>query len=309
VGEVKEIPFGCDSAACVKTLGGGFGHPTGVAVDGRGNVFVADSDISVLKEIPSGCASASCVRELGSGFSHPEGVAVDLSGNVYVADTGNDRVVMLQNAGVKSTLIPVTNLIDIGPSLTDTMQFIQNKMNEQGQVGYAMTTSRLKGVIYRHVYVMSGVVANPALCTLDTTETTTDTIEVAAGFTFSEKGIPVTSEDLHRRRDDIGTGTLKDVEKVIVENVQDFEDRRLAETGHAEITNTITPAIFYVQLLSSKPVFSFHNSYARGNQASQVQDITGKTNSFIFRDEEMANRVAKAMRHAIELCGGNRDSF
>jgi uncharacterized protein (DUF2384 family) len=29
-----------------------------------------------------------------------------------------------------------------------------------------------------------------------------------------------------------------------------------------------------------------------------------KENRFTFREEEMANRVAKAMVHAVELCGG-----
>jgi hypothetical protein len=33
-------------------------------------------------------------------------------------------------------------------------------------------------------------------------------------------------------------------------------------------------------------------------------DATGKTNGLTIRDEETANRVAKAMIHAVELCGG-----
>jgi sugar lactone lactonase YvrE len=73
-------------------LGGGFGAPYGVAVDGSGDVFVADKANSAVKEIPYGCASAGCVETLGSGFSAPSGVAVDGSGNVYVADTGNSLV-------------------------------------------------------------------------------------------------------------------------------------------------------------------------------------------------------------------------
>jgi large repetitive protein len=39
---VKEMPAGCASSSCVTTLGGGFGNPFGVAVDGSGNVYVAD---------------------------------------------------------------------------------------------------------------------------------------------------------------------------------------------------------------------------------------------------------------------------
>ena len=64
----------------------------GVAVDGSGNVYVADTNNNAVKEMPPGCASSSCVTTLGGGFSQPDGVAVDGSGNVYVADYGNNAV-------------------------------------------------------------------------------------------------------------------------------------------------------------------------------------------------------------------------
>jgi hypothetical protein len=34
------------------------------------------------------------------------------------------------------------------------------------------------------------------------------------------------------------------------------------------------------------------------------KDLTGKTTGITTRDEDTANRVAKAMTHAMELCGG-----
>jgi hypothetical protein len=73
-------------------LGGGFGTPSGVAVDGSGNVYVADWGNSAVKEMPPGCPSASCTITLGGGFGTPSGVAVDGAGNVYVADSGNNAV-------------------------------------------------------------------------------------------------------------------------------------------------------------------------------------------------------------------------
>jgi sugar lactone lactonase YvrE len=69
----------------IATLGGGFNGPFGMAVDGSGNVYVADQYGSAVKEMPAGCASSSCVTTLGGGFNHPQGVTVDGSGNVYVA--------------------------------------------------------------------------------------------------------------------------------------------------------------------------------------------------------------------------------
>jgi sugar lactone lactonase YvrE len=86
------MPAGCASSSCVTTLGGGFIGPYGVAVNGNGNIYVADHDNNAVKEMPAGCASSSCVTTLGGGFSGPQGVAVDGSGNVFVADYANKAV-------------------------------------------------------------------------------------------------------------------------------------------------------------------------------------------------------------------------
>jgi sugar lactone lactonase YvrE len=85
---VTEIPAGCASSACQITLGGGLTAAAGLAVDGAGNVFVADS-ISIndeVDEIPFGCHSAACVSMVGPSFAVPTGAAVDGNGNVFVAD-------------------------------------------------------------------------------------------------------------------------------------------------------------------------------------------------------------------------------
>ena len=67
----KEMPAGCVTSSCVTTLGGGFSYPYGVAVDGAGNIYVADYLRQQVKEMPPGCASSSCVTTLGGGFSQP----------------------------------------------------------------------------------------------------------------------------------------------------------------------------------------------------------------------------------------------
>jgi len=77
------------------SLGGSFGFaaPSGVAVDGGGNLFVADTVNSAVEEVLF-ASGYSAVNALGGSFafSAPSGVAVDGSGNLFVADPGNSTV-------------------------------------------------------------------------------------------------------------------------------------------------------------------------------------------------------------------------
>jgi large repetitive protein len=104
---VQKIPAGCRFSSCMTTLGGGFQDPYGVAVDGSGNIYVADTSNNAVKETPSGCASSICVVTLGGGFQSPHGVAVDGSGNIYIADTYNSAVKEMP-AGCASSICVVT---------------------------------------------------------------------------------------------------------------------------------------------------------------------------------------------------------
>ncbi len=72
---------------------GQFANPTGVAVDGSGNVFVADFNSRIQKFTNTGTflTKWGCPGSGDGQFSFPTGVAVDGSGNVFVAD-GNNRI-------------------------------------------------------------------------------------------------------------------------------------------------------------------------------------------------------------------------
>ena len=85
-GEGPQITF--EPPGAQPSLGSGFVQPGGTAVDGKGNVYVADPGDNAVDELTPGCASSSCVTQLGGGFSSPSGVAVDGGGNVFVADAG-----------------------------------------------------------------------------------------------------------------------------------------------------------------------------------------------------------------------------
>ncbi len=78
-----------------------FSHPTGVTVDGAGNVYVADAANNLIRKIdPTGLVStlAGSLGGFADGtaanamFQFPWDVAVDAVGKVYVADAGNQII-------------------------------------------------------------------------------------------------------------------------------------------------------------------------------------------------------------------------
>ena len=71
-------------------VGSGFSSPQGVAVDGAGNVYIADSGNNAIKEWV--VASNTVITLVTNGLNQPYGVAVDGAGNVYIADTFNNVV-------------------------------------------------------------------------------------------------------------------------------------------------------------------------------------------------------------------------
>jgi DNA-binding beta-propeller fold protein YncE len=69
----------------------GLNVPQGVAVDGPGNVYIADNGNNAIKEWT--VASNTVTTLVGMGLNlHPGGVAVDGAGNVYIADCGTNAI-------------------------------------------------------------------------------------------------------------------------------------------------------------------------------------------------------------------------
>jgi sugar lactone lactonase YvrE len=96
----------------------GLNAPSRTAVDGAGNVYVADTGNHAIRAItPGGSMStfAGLVGTSGSAdgnggaarFSSPRDIAIDGSGNLYVADTGNNAIRKITPAGDVTTLAGV----------------------------------------------------------------------------------------------------------------------------------------------------------------------------------------------------------
>ena len=83
--------------AAVSTIASGLTMPTGVAVDGRGNLYVTDGETYTVSEYSQSAGAVSSAGTLSvNAVNAPVGLAVDGAGNLLVASSGNDRVIQLE---------------------------------------------------------------------------------------------------------------------------------------------------------------------------------------------------------------------
>ena len=92
IGLAPQIAFSPGSQTTV--VSSGLTSAAGVAVDGNGNVYIADSASGNVIKSSNGTQST-----VGSGLSSPSDMAVDGSGNIYIADTGNQQIVKVPWTG------------------------------------------------------------------------------------------------------------------------------------------------------------------------------------------------------------------
>ena len=99
-------------------VNGQFQFPAGIALDGSGNLFVADKTANVIRRYAFGSGALSTFAGAGipgyagdggpaasAQFNGPSGIAADSAGNLYIADTYNNVVrKVAANGGAVSTV-------------------------------------------------------------------------------------------------------------------------------------------------------------------------------------------------------------
>lgn len=90
-------------------------YPQSIALDGAGNMYIADSDNQVIRKV-STAGIISTIGGNGLGYSgdggaatnaemeYPEGIALDPAGNLYIADSSNNRIRKVSAPGIITTI-------------------------------------------------------------------------------------------------------------------------------------------------------------------------------------------------------------
>jgi len=99
-----------------------FNHPAGIAVDGAGNAYVADTNNNTIRKLviasgavttlagQPGIAGSADGSGTAASFNGPSGIAVDTALNLYVADTLNHTIRKITTAGVVTTIAGAAGL-------------------------------------------------------------------------------------------------------------------------------------------------------------------------------------------------------
>ncbi len=166
----------------------------------------------------------------------------------------------------KKAVPPPPKPADEGPSLEATMKFIQEKVGEIGTLNYV-------------VYVHDDVAGSDW-----TTRNRTEASNVVANASACRISFHWKTERDGAVIQDLDTWySLKSIGDIVVMPIEQAVKAVDIGEGRAGRNYRVDPPLFELQ--------------------ARRTDIKG-SNDFIFPDEQIANRVAKAMVHAVELCGG-----
>jgi hypothetical protein len=153
---------------------------------------------------------------------------------------------------------------DDGPSLEVTMKFIQDKLREIGRMNY---------VVYTHDNTNGNDVSNKFSTEANNVQASVADCRIDFHWSASRNGEALDDRDI--------SFFLKNVQEIVVLTREQELDQIDAAAGHPGFSSRVEPPIFMLQAKRSNGMHAFG-----------------------FFDESLANRVAKALVHAVELCGG-----
>jgi hypothetical protein len=194
---------------------------------------------------------------------------------------------------------------DDGPSLEVTMKYIQDRLNGQAKVSYQSYLTDDNDPSSRILSSYSSAVSNTAA----------DTAGCKLSFTIdTTAALPEGKTYIYQYLEKL---SVRDIDRLVVESEQDIQNRRLndlnRQTGQ-RLHFEFNPPIFLLRvMLNSGKTINIHARTIDDHGAITEVNVDSKDSgvySLPFLEEGAAQRMAKAMVHAVELCGGgDKDLF
>jgi len=238
--------------------------PYDVAVDGAGNLFIADSFNGLIRRVDA--SSGNITVAAGAGLHSPTGVAVDTAGNLYVADSGNSIIRRIDASSGKVTVVAGSGSYgysgDLGPATSAKLgNPVCVRLDAAGNLYIA---DQAESVI-RQVNAQSGII-------------TTIAGTGAPGF-FGDNGIPTGAA----LRNPTGVA-LDPVGNIYIADNSNNLVRKISQTSTFAFPNTL------VGLASPAQVLTVLNI---GNQPLSLSSLVVSSN---FGQQPNGGRFARLLR-------------
>jgi hypothetical protein len=249
----------------------------------------SQSNATVLKLLRSGVSERAILHVISAGAGSFDTSADALAALKQAGASEAELSAIASQGAAPASAPPAGAQTNSGPSLAETMKYIQDKVNQQGKIEYTVfhrdpATGESSSILYYE---------NPQVIAVDPAGGLS--VQIFSGYTGS--GYPAENDTETWRLN------FKDVGKLEVLSASDSYNRN--NTGSE---NHVSPQYFIldIHLIGGRTVQKHVSQGYRAGWHNYVKSSDSSTGELIllFRDEESADRAAKAFVHAVELCGG-----
>ena len=283
----------------LNTVGSGLISPDGVAVDGSGNVYIADGSKNRVLKVPSTdltCATAGDCTTVGSGLYDPQGVAVDGAGNVYIDDALNNRVLKETLSGSGYTQSTVANNIinglfestDVavdGSGNVYIADFLNNRVLKETLSGGSYTQSTVGSGLDLPDWVAVDGSGNVYITNLGTSSVLMETLSGGSYtqstlFSINASGVAVDGNGNVYIADTVNNSVLKETlsggsytQSFIVSGLNSIQGVAVDGGGNVYITDSNSSRMLKVDV-SDPPALSFASTAEGTISSDSPQTVT-----------------------------------
>jgi len=244
----------------------------------------SQSNAAVLKLLRSGVSERAILHVISTAAGSFDTSADALAALKQAGASEAELSAIASQGAAPANAPPAGAQTNSGPSLAETMKYIQDKVNQQGKIVYVISGS-------------SSVTGRFFTSILRSEESQVVAVDPAGGLSVQESIGDSGGNDTETWR-----LYFKDVGKLEVLSSPDFDSRENPGWMYQ-----IDPPFFYldIHLVAGRTVQKHVKRVISGKHDNTSESDPSTAELVLsFRDEDAANRVAKALVHAVELCGG-----